>query len=69
MPFKQHRDAFDLPEGLIYLNCAEQSPSLKTSHKAGLAAMMRKHHPWLPERYKIRAEMDTARQLFGSLRV
>ncbi len=67
MPLEQQRDAFDLPAGLIYMNCASQSPSLKSSYEAGQAALMRKHHPWLPERHSIRCEMDTARELFGAL--
>jgi len=67
MSLEQQRYAFDLPDGLVYMNCAEQSPSLKSSHEAGLAAMMRKHHPWTPERQQIRAEMDRARELFGAL--
>ena len=67
MPLKQQRDAFDLPEGLIYLNCAEQTPSLKSSYEAGQTAMLRKHHPWIPERQHIRAEMDRSRELFGAL--
>jgi len=67
MPLEQQRDAFDLPASLVYLNCAEQSPSLKTSHEAGRTALLRKHHPWIPERQHIRAEMDTSRELFARL--
>lgn len=67
MSLEQQRDAFDLPEEIIYLNCSSQSPSLKSSHAAGQKALMRKHHPWLPDRHAIKSEMDTARELFGNI--
>lgn len=67
MSLTQQRDAFDLPEGIVYLNCAAQSPSLKSSHKAGQTGLMRKHHPWDPERNNLGPEMERSRELFGNL--
>ncbi|MEO6633647.1 MAG: aminotransferase class V-fold PLP-dependent enzyme [Mucilaginibacter sp.] len=40
------RDLFDIPQDVIYLNCASLSPQLKSVTEAGLWAVQRKVHPW-----------------------
>lgn len=40
------RHAFDLPEGITYLNCAYLAPQLRTATEAGIEAVGRKRHPW-----------------------
>ena len=58
---------FDIPDGVTYLNCAAQSPSLKRSDEAGRRGLARKHHPWSPERANLDREIAEARHLFGAL--
>ncbi len=67
MILPNQRHAFDLPDGLVYLNCAAQSPSLKESDAAGRRGLKRKLHPWDPERANLEAEIADARRLFGQL--
>jgi selenocysteine lyase/cysteine desulfurase len=61
------RPLFDLPDDLVYLNCAAQSPCLTESAEAGRRAVSRKWHPWDPERAKVGAEMERCRSLFAGL--
>lgn len=37
---------FDIPDDIVYLNCASLSPQLKSVTEAGMRAMQRKAHPW-----------------------
>jgi selenocysteine lyase/cysteine desulfurase len=38
--------SFDIPEDIVYLNCASLSPQLRSVTKAGLMAVQRKSQPW-----------------------
>ena len=61
------RALFDLPEDITYLDCAAQGPLLRASHTAGARGLLRKFHPWTPERAAFDAEMTAARDLFAGL--
>ena len=39
-------ELFDLPKGVVYLNCASLSPQLRSVTEAGLNAVQNKMHPW-----------------------
>jgi len=61
------RHLFDIPDGVTYLNCAAQSPSLRASDEAGRRGLAWKHHPWDPDRGNLYNEIGEARRLFGGL--
>lgn len=56
---------FDLPDGVVYMNCAAQGPAPLAARDAGRRAVDRKARPWEPERQKLGAEMARARALFA----
>jgi selenocysteine lyase/cysteine desulfurase len=39
-------ELFDIPKGVVYLNCASLSPQLKSVTEAGALALQKKVHPW-----------------------
>ncbi|MCR8560223.1 aminotransferase class V-fold PLP-dependent enzyme [Mucilaginibacter sp. BJC16-A38] len=39
-------ELFDIPEGVVYLNCASLSPQLRSVTEAGAKALQKKVHPW-----------------------
>ncbi len=45
-PLPPQRDAFDLPDGVAYLNCAFMAPQLRRVSEVGIAAVQRKQRPW-----------------------
>ena len=45
-PAPSARDAFDVPDGVVYLNCASLAPRLKRVTAAGHAAVDRMAAPW-----------------------
>ena len=59
------RHHFDLPEQIVYMNCAAQGPAPKAAAEAGRRAVDRKARPWEPERQNLSAEMHRARELFA----
>ena len=61
------RSLFDIPDDVVYLNCASHSPLLRRAFEAGQEAVMRKAHPWGPFRDEAAAECETLRGLFASL--
>ena len=67
MTLANQRHLFDIPDGVTYLNCAAQSPSLRASDEAGRTGLARKLHPWDPERANLYGEIAEARRLFGGL--
>ena len=40
------RELFDLPNDVIYLNCANMAPQLRSVTQAGIEAVRRKSAPW-----------------------
>lgn len=65
MPLASQKHLFDLPEGVVYLNCAAQGPAPIAARDAGRRAVDRKARPWEPERQKLGAEMQRSRELFA----
>ena len=56
---------FDLPAGVVYMNCAAQGPAPIAARDAGRRAVERKARPWEPERLALAAEMTRSRELFA----
>jgi selenocysteine lyase/cysteine desulfurase len=67
MKLDSQRDLFDLPDDIIYLNCASQSPQLKETTRTGQASIARKARPWNLEASERLANVETARELFGRI--
>ena len=67
MVLANQKHLFDIPEGIIYMNCAAQSPCLAISAKAGHRGVERKFHPWDPDRANVAPEKHACRDLFGRL--
>lgn len=59
------RPLFDLPDDVVYMNCAAQGPAPRAAAEAGRRAVDRKARPWEPERQNLAAEMTRARELFA----
>lgn len=66
-PIPNQRSLFDIPDDVVYLNCASHSPLLRTVFETGQDAVMRKAHPWAGFRAEAAAEGETLRGLFGGL--
>jgi selenocysteine lyase/cysteine desulfurase len=60
-------DAFSLPEGLHYLNCAYMSPQPRQVEAAGLAALVRKRDPTSIHPSDFFETSDRVRSLFARL--
>lgn len=45
-PLSPQRDLFELPEEVLYLNCATMAPQLRAVGEAGVEAMRRLRAPW-----------------------
>jgi len=43
---ESQRDLFEIPEDIVYLNCAYMSPQLRPAREAGEKAVSRKSRPW-----------------------
>jgi len=65
MTLGNQRHLFDLPPGIVYMNCAAQGPAPIAARDAGRRAVDRKARPWEPERQALGAEMARARALFA----
>jgi len=61
------RHLFDIPDEVVYLNCAYMSPQLKSVREAGRQAVDRKSRPWniVPDDFF--TESETARGLFAQI--
>ncbi|HET7272569.1 MAG TPA: aminotransferase class V-fold PLP-dependent enzyme [Rubrobacter sp.] len=46
MNLGNQRDLFEIPEGIVYLNCAYMSPQLRSAREIGERAASRKSRPW-----------------------
>ena len=59
---------FDIPEDIVYLNCASQGPLLQTSCRAGQESVMRKAQPWdAQSRDRTADEIERCRSAYGTL--
>jgi selenocysteine lyase/cysteine desulfurase len=61
------RDVFEIPEDIVYLNCAYMSPLPRSVREAGERAVSRKSQPWNIHANDFFEEVETARQLFAEL--
>ncbi len=61
------RDLFEIPEDIVYLNCAYMSPLLRSVREAGEIAIARKSRPWNIRPQDFFEESEVARHLFAEL--
>src|SRR5258708_2201506 len=61
------RDLFEIPEDIVYLNCAYMSPLLRSVRQAGEIAVARKSQPWNIRPQDFFEESEIARHLFAEL--
>jgi len=61
------RALFDIPEDVVYLNCASQGPLMKSVCEAGETGVLRKAHPWTNFRQESAADAEESRALFARL--
>ncbi|MSP49741.1 MAG: aminotransferase class V-fold PLP-dependent enzyme [Alphaproteobacteria bacterium] len=61
------RPLFDIPEDVVYINCAYLSPNLKAQREIGRWAIDRKVHPWTIEWRHFYEDVERARVLFARL--
>jgi selenocysteine lyase/cysteine desulfurase len=61
------RFLFDIPDSVVYLNCAYTSPLLKASRSEGEKALVRKGHPWQITAAHFFSYLEEARGLFADL--
>lgn len=66
-PVDDARDAFLLPEGVAYLNCAYMGPLPRTAVEAGWSALDRKARPWTITPEDFFAPVERYRGLIGDL--
>ena len=67
MSLAEQRALFEVPEDLVYLNCAYMSPLLREARIAGERAVSRKSRPWTIESKDFFEEAEIARQLVARL--
>jgi selenocysteine lyase/cysteine desulfurase len=67
MNLGSHRDLFEIPDHIAYLNCAYMSPQLRRAREVGEWAVTRKSRPWeiMPDDFF--EEVEMARTLFARL--
>jgi selenocysteine lyase/cysteine desulfurase len=61
------RNLFEIPEDVVYLNCAYMSPFLRSVREMGEKAVGRKSQPWNIHANDFFEEAETLRQLFAQL--
>lgn len=66
-PLPPQRDAFDLPDGVAYLNCAFMAPQLRRVSEVGIAAVQRKQQPWRIGPADFFDHLERLRGLFAQL--
>lgn len=60
-------DLFEVPDHILYVNCAAQGPAPKRAAEAGRRAVERKSRPWEKARQDLPAEMERTRVQFAAL--
>src|ERR671915_2205757 len=67
MKLASQRDLFEIPEDIVYLNCAYMAPQLRPAREAGEKAVSRKSRPWeiMPDDFF--EETEEIRVLFARL--
>ena len=67
MPIPCQRDLFDLPDDVVYLNCAYMAPLAHGVRAAGVEALGRKAHPWKIVPDDFFRDVEKARELFAEV--
>ena len=67
MNLSSQRDLFEIPEDIVYLNCAYMSPQIRPAREAGEKAVSRKSRPWEITPDDFFEEAEEARALFARL--
>src|SRR5918995_5060903 len=67
MNLRSQRDLFEIPEDIVYLNCAYMSPQLRSAREAGERAVSRKSRPWEITPEDFFEEAEEIRALFARL--
>lgn len=66
-PLPCQRHLFEIPEEVVYFNCAYISPSLRAVREAGERGVRRKSTPWLVQPSDFFTESEAARSAFARL--
>ena len=66
-PIPCQRALFDIPEDIVWLNCAQMSPLMRGAVAAGEAAVRRKAHPWTISPVDFFTDSEAARALFAEI--
>ena len=67
MNLRSQRDLFEIPEDIVYLNCAYMSPQLRRAREVGERAVSRKSRPWELTPDDFFEEAEEVRALFAKL--
>src|ERR687894_145206 len=67
MKLGSKRDLFEIPEDIVYLNCAYMSPQLRPAREVGEKAVSRKSRPWEITPNDFFEDAEKARALFARL--
>jgi selenocysteine lyase/cysteine desulfurase len=67
MNLRSQREQFEIPEDIVYLNCAYMSPQLRQAREAGERAVSRKSRPWELTPDDFFEEVEEVRALFARL--
>jgi selenocysteine lyase/cysteine desulfurase len=67
MNLRSQRDLFEIPEDIVYLNCAYMSPQLRPAREAGERAISRKSRPWEITPNQFFEDAEEIRALFARL--
>src|SRR5215210_1197743 len=67
MNLRGQRDLFEIPEDIVYLNCAYMSPQLRPAREVGERAVSRKSRPWEITPDDFFEEVEELRGLFARL--
>src|ERR687894_2663044 len=67
MKLGSKRDLFEIPEDIVYLNCAYMSPQLRPAREVGEKAVSRKSRPWEITPDDFFEDAEKSRALFARL--
>src|SRR5215218_5785353 len=67
MNLRSQRDLFEMPEDIVYLNCAYMSPQLRPAREVGERAVSRKSRPWEITPDDFFEDVEEVRTLFARL--
>jgi selenocysteine lyase/cysteine desulfurase len=67
MNIGSQRDLFEIPEDIVYLNCAYMSPQLRSAREIGERAVSRKSRPWEITPDDFFEDAEKVRALFARL--